>query len=162
MLENSGYKDVGMVSEGDSKHFSGNIHGFNCLFFYSQFKDARDVLKNDQDRLQEDRNPVSPCPLRKESSRGPFPWMEVNSGCPLVISVTVVALGPWELRFTVSRQLSASSQYCGRATTEILRVVSWYSSGERDDSPVLQRESLLSLYSTRADKAATYNSSFTG
>lgn len=36
-------------------------------------------------------------PLWRASSRGAFPWTEVNSGCPLVISVTVEALGPWEV-----------------------------------------------------------------
>lgn len=52
-----------------------------------------------------------PCE-KKPYSRGLFPWMEVNSGRPLVISVTVgVALGLWEVRFIVSQQLATHSQY---------------------------------------------------
>lgn len=74
---------------------------------------------------------------RNQRGGGAFPWLEVNSGCPLVISVTVVALGPWEVRITVSKQLSTTSQYCCRATKESFQVI----------SPRLQRESLLSLYS---------------
>lgn len=50
-------------------------------------------------------------PTWKETRMCLSPWIEVNSSCPLVISVTVgVAPGLWEVRFTVSKQLSASSQ----------------------------------------------------
>lgn len=53
-------------------------------------------------------------PCEKDTSISLFPWMEVNSSCPLVISVTVgVAPGLCEVRFTVSKQQSASSQYSG-------------------------------------------------
>lgn len=103
------------------------------LFFVIRISILRiPVMKNNHAKGQE-----SLFHLWRETRGGAFPWLEVNSGCPLVISVTVVALGPWEVRITVSKQLSTTSQYRFRATKESSQVI----------SPSLQRESLLSLYS---------------